>query len=137
VGDTGTVAIRDLEEILTHLSAHQRPGRWCMISGVALPDTVVPAATIIEDEGTTSVVTVAQAQGLGVEPDFVAAWLTLDVNSALEAVGLTAAVAEALATEGIACNVLAGYYHDHLLVPAAQAERSLSILNALGRSHKS
>jgi hypothetical protein len=108
-----------------------------MISGVALPDTVVPAATIIEDEGTTSVVTVAQAQGLGVEPDFVAAWLTLDVNSALEAVGLTAAVAEALATEGIACNVLAGYYHDHLLVPAAQAERSLSILNALGRSHKS
>ena len=93
MGDTGTVAIRDLEEILTHLSAHQRPGRWCMISGVALPDTVVPAATIIEDEGTTSVVTVAQAQGLGVEPDFVAAWLTLDVNSALEAVGLTAAVA--------------------------------------------
>jgi hypothetical protein len=46
-------------------------------------------------------------------------------------------VAEALAAEGIACNVLAGYYHDHLLVPAAQAERSLSILNALGRSHKS
>ena len=63
-----------------------------MISSlVADPDMVV-AATIVEDEGVTSVVSVADAERLGHRPGFVAAWLTLDVESALDSVGLTATV---------------------------------------------
>ena len=44
------------------------------------------------------------------------------MHSALEAVGLTAAVATALAAAGIPANVLAGYSHDHLLVPEDRAD---------------
>ena len=56
--------------------------------------------------------------------------ITLDVNSALDGVGLTAAVAQALAARGIAANVVAGFHHDHVFVPAAQGEAALAALEA-------
>jgi uncharacterized protein len=108
-----------------------------MISSlVADPDMVV-AATIVEDEGVTSVVSVADAERLGHRPGFLAAWLTLDVESALDSVGLTATVATALAGQQIPCNVLAGFHHDHLLVPEGRADEAMAILRSLGRSLKS
>ena len=94
------------------------------------PDVDV-AATIMEDEGPTSVVSVADAERLGERPGFVAAWLTLDVTSALDAVGLTATVATALAADGIACNVLAGFHHDHVLVPEDRADDAIASLMRL------
>ena len=124
----------DLSLLLRNLSVSRRPGRWCVVTDVAAPTEAVVAATIVEDEGVTSVVSVADAARLGLEPGFVAAWLTLDVTSALDVVGLTAAVSTALATAGIACNVLAGYHHDHLLVPEEEADRAVTVLAALGSS---
>ena len=53
------------------------------------------------------------------------------MHSALGAVGLTAAVARALADEGVPCNVLAGAMHDHLLVPEDDAARALDALRRL------
>jgi uncharacterized protein len=46
--------------------------------------------------------------------------ITLDVHSALDGVGLTAAVAVALAAEGIPCNMIAAHHHDHVFVPPAR-----------------
>ncbi|MDH3540770.1 MAG: ACT domain-containing protein [Acidimicrobiia bacterium] len=60
-----------------------------------------------------------------------AAWLTLDVHSALDGIGLTATVTTALAAAGIPCNMLAGAFHDHLLVPTAEADRAIAVLEAL------
>ena len=60
--------------------------------------------------------------------------ITLTVHSALEGVGLTAAVAGALAQAGIACNVVAGYHHDHLFVPWDRREEALAILQRLSQS---
>ena len=57
--------------------------------------------------------------------------ITLQVHSALDGVGLTAAVAGALAAQGIACNMVAAYHHDHAFVPEAQAEAALAVLLAL------
>jgi hypothetical protein len=98
-----------------------------MVTGPVGSDVAV-AATIVEDEGLTSVVSVADAEWSGESPAFVAAWLTLNVESALDAVGLTAAVATALAADGIACNVLAGFHHDHLLVPEERADDAIASL---------
>ncbi len=53
------------------------------------------------------------------------------MHSSLEAVGLTAAVSAALTEAKISCNVLAGFHHDHLLVPVADAERALEVLHEL------
>jgi hypothetical protein len=121
----------DLDDLLANLSVRQRPGRWCMLSGSSTPADVTVLATVVEDEGVTSVIALSDAERLGARPDFVAAWLTLEVRSALDAVGLTAAVAGALAADGIACNVMAGYHHDHLLVPFDKAQRAVALLDAL------
>lgn len=91
-------------------------------------------AIVREDEGTTVVLRVADADAAGIPYDFVAAWITLTVPSDLAAVGLTAAFSAALAAEGISCNVLAGYHHDHLLVPADRRHDALAALERLAAS---
>ena len=57
--------------------------------------------------------------------------VVLRVHSALDGVGLTAAVSGALAEQAISCNVVAAYHHDHLFVPAADAARALRVLQDL------
>jgi hypothetical protein len=130
------MAADDLERLLADLSVHRRPGRWCFVTGLEIPDDVSVVATIVEEEGMTAVLSEGDAERLGLRPDFVAAWLTLEVRSALDGVGLTAAVAGALAAEDIPCNVLAAYHHDHLLVPVDQADRAMAVLAELGASHR-
>jgi uncharacterized protein len=88
-------------------------------------------ALIAEDEGTTAVVSIAEAERRGWPVDFRAAWLTVSVHSSLDAVGLTAAVADVLADRGISCNVLAGYFHDHVLVPLERVEEAIAVLEAV------
>ena len=61
------------------------------------------------------------------------ACITLRIHSSLAAVGLTAAVSGALAAEGISANMIAGFHHDHILLPAADADRALDILKGLSR----
>jgi len=56
--------------------------------------------------------------------------ITLQVHSSLDAVGLTAVVANRLADQGISANVIAGYYHDHIYVAAADGPRVVAILKA-------
>ncbi|XAS73509.1 N-acetyltransferase [Micrococcaceae bacterium Sec5.1] len=90
-------------------------------------------AAVREAEGLTVVLRRREADRLGLSYDFVAAWITLQIHSALEAVGLTAAVSAALTHAGISCNVLAGFHHDHLLVPVADADRALDVLRLLSR----
>lgn len=90
-----------------------------------------PLATYREDEGLTFVLTRSAADEAGLAYGPLLRRITLNVHSALEAVGLTAAVSAALTREGISANVIAAYYHDHIFVPEADAERALSALRAL------
>jgi predicted N-acetyltransferase YhbS len=90
-------------------------------------------AAVREAEGLTVVLRREEAERLGLSYDFVAAWITLQIHSALEAVGLTAAVSSALTTAGISCNVLAGFHHDHLLVPSAERGHAMEVLGLLGQ----
>jgi hypothetical protein len=60
--------------------------------------------------------------------------ISLGVHSALEAVGLTAAVSAALAARGIASNIIAGKHHDHILVPLDRADDALAALIALSEN---
>jgi hypothetical protein len=133
---TEEVVNRNLDTLLAHLSVHKRPGTWCIVSGVDVPHDVAIQASIVEAEGTTTVIATGDAKRLGIHPDFVAAWLTLEVHSALDAVGLTAVVATALAAEGIPCNVLTGYHHDHLLVPAEQSDVAIAVLMAFSEADR-
>ncbi len=132
----------DLGVMLASISVTRRPGTWTFVTSTdpaaAAELLVQPSsggqavgALIREDEGMTAVLTVDLALRLGHAIEFEAAWLTLEVHSALEAVGLTAAVSRVLADEGIPCNVLAGAYHDHLLVPADRADTAIAAIEGL------
>jgi hypothetical protein len=131
------VTEHDLATLLRALRVTRRPGAWCMVSGVELAADVEVQASIVEAEGTTSVISTADASRVGITPEFVMAWLTLDVNSALDAVGLTAAVAGALAEHGLACNVLAAFHHDHLLVGFDEQDRAIEVLQGLAEQANS
>lgn len=104
---------------------------FCSLTDATQLQGVQPLGSFQEREGLTVIVLRQQAEQLQLEIDYVAAWLTLEVHSALAAVGLTAAVAGALAGAGISCNVIAGYYHDHLFVAHTDGPRALGVLQQL------
>jgi len=87
-------------------------------------------ATFQETEGMTLIVPWQRAEEFDVcsEP---MARITLNIHSSLEAVGLTAAVSQALASEAISANVVAGFYHDHIFVPQNAGARAVACLALL------
>ena len=90
-----------------------------------------------EAEGVTLIVRHAKAQSsqLAAQVTDMAgpfACITCQVHSSLEAVGLTAAMAQALTRHNISANVVAGFYHDHLFVAAREATRACEVLAGLG-----
>lgn len=128
----------DLAVMLASITVTRRGGVWTMVTVAddrQAAEVLVRSggvdALIREDEGLTAVVETDIAASLGALGEFRGAWLTLDVHSSLHAIGLTAAVSEALAEVGIACNVLAGHHHDHLLVPVERADDAIAAIEAL------
>jgi hypothetical protein len=120
----------DLGVLLAAMSPEAQPGEWFF--GTVPPGTPVAAkATVHEAEGLSVVVDRREAERLGLSAAHPYRWITLRVHSSLEAVGLTAAVAAALTEVGISCNVLAGAFHDHLLVPARDLVGAVAALDAL------
>ncbi len=125
---------RDLEALLRRASPKRVEGEYVytrLEPGTAVPSGAHPVVTVAEREGLTLVLPRGEADELGLPYEFVAAWITLEVHSALEAVGLTAALSTALAGAGIPANVVAGFAHDHVFVPAGRAAEALRALSSL------
>ncbi|MBG6106655.1 ACT domain-containing protein [Frigoribacterium sp. CG_9.8] len=122
----------DLDALLRHLSPRLNDGRfvYAQVQG-DLPPGIAPIVTVREPEGLTVVIPQHEADDCGLAYDFVAAWITLEVHSALDAVGLTAAVSQALSVAGISANVVAGFTHDHIFVPYNSAARAMRALQDL------
>ncbi|HEX3749903.1 MAG TPA: ACT domain-containing protein [Streptosporangiaceae bacterium] len=110
-------------------SLHPEPYVFTQVKDV--PPGAVPFAVIREDEGVTLVIGRDQADRLGLAYGYVAARITLTINSDLAAVGLTAEVSRVLAEAGISCNVIAGLAHDHLFVDAGRGPEALRLLLGL------
>lgn len=119
---------RDLRVLIRSMQPDLRPGRFVFVTCDEVPEGAEPLAWVREDEGVTVVLGQGAADRLGLPYDFVAAMITLRVHSSLAAVGLTAAVARALADAGISCNVIAGYHHDHLFVSHDDGQRATQLL---------
>lgn len=93
-------------------------------------DAPVPSNAIMlfrEDEGATVVVETDDADTD--EPRW--AQITLRIHSSLDAVGMMAAIATALADREIPCNAVSAYFHDHLFVPWARRDDAVDALRAL------
>lgn len=126
-----------LSELLRSLRPSLNPGVY--VFAMVPPGTdfgsIEPIATFREAEGLTIIADEEQARRAGLRALFRAAWIPLTVHSDLQAVGLTAAVAAALAQAQISCNVVAAAFHDHLFVPIESAEQALDALAMLQQRH--
>jgi PhnB protein len=107
------------------------PERYVFATTGTSHDGLHPVVTVLEDEGVTLVLEQGEADRHGLGYQYVAAMITLRVRSALDEVGLTAAVATALTEHGISCNVVAGHFHDHLFVPPDRGEEAVDVLTSL------
>jgi hypothetical protein len=112
-----------------------RPGDYvfCALSDRVVPAGIAPLLIFQEDEGTTVVVERGDARRMGMPASSSWAWLTLQVQSSLEAVGLLAAVSAELSAHGISCNVVSAFHHDHLFVPLERGEEALELLREVSQ----
>ncbi|OOQ61441.1 ACT domain-containing protein [Mucilaginibacter pedocola] len=127
--------ITDIQILLKAMTPELHAGEYvfCAVAaldGIAMEDII---CFFKEAEAITIIVSKTTADTLDLKYDYVAAWITLTVHSSLQAVGLTAAFSAVLAKAGISCNVIAGYYHDHIFVAHADAEKAMKTLLELQR----
>ena len=124
IGETNLEAlIRNMEPEL-----HEGTYVFASITNIESIPRTMTICEVKEKEGVTVVVSKEDAEQLGLPIDFIASWITLNIHSSLEAVGLTAAFATALGKNNISCNVIAGYYHDHIFVDQKDADKAMKVL---------
>ena len=124
----------NLEILIRSMRPRLRDGAFVFVTFARddlLPENIRPVMSFAEEEGTTWIVSAGVAAGEGLEGTFPSRMITLDVHSALDAVGFLAAVTTALASKGIGVNPVSAYFHDHLFVPVERAEEALRILEEM------
>lgn len=125
----------NLEQLIANMEPVLNKGDYVFVSVAEADLATIPRAITIaeirEKEGITLILPRVNAEQLDLPFDFVASWITLMIHSALEAVGLTAAFSAALAQHQISCNVVAGYYHDHIFVAKRDREKAMEVLREL------
>lgn len=125
----------DLSILIANMEPVLNEGEYVFVSVSDLRS--IPKDNIIsqikEKEGITVILSKENADALGLKYDFIAAWITLHIHSSLDAVGLTAAFSTALAENGISCNVVAGYYHDHIFVDSQDGIGAMNTLRSLAK----
>ncbi|MBP6433024.1 MAG: ACT domain-containing protein [Ferruginibacter sp.] len=123
----------NLQKLLQTMQPKHNTGEYvfCTIEFLHLIDNTKVVCFFKETEGYTIIIDKAIADEKQLSYTAVFSWITLTVHSSLEAVGLTAAISTALSSNGISCNVVAAYYHDHIFVPVKDAEKAMSVLEAL------
>lgn len=123
----------DLNKLIKGLSPKLNDGEYVFtsIKNIELLNASEVICTFKEKEGLTLVLERNRADELGLKYNFIASWISLEVHSSLNAVGLTSLVTTELANNEISCNVIAGYYHDHIFVSNKDSLKTLEILNYL------
>jgi hypothetical protein len=137
---SNAVGERDLAKILQGLAPRlgSNDYTFCTVPSRRVQDLerlvmVQPLLMFREQEGVTLIVRTSEAERLGLGGSSGWRRITLLAHSHLEAAGLTAAISGALAEQGIPANMVAGYFHDHVFVPAPRADEAVEVLLGLAR----
>ncbi len=96
-----------------------------------VPDGLSPRMLFQEEEGTTLILRIEDAEAHGYSCEFPSRMITLDVHSSLEAIGFIARITGELAKAGISINPIAGFYHDHIFVPDGQEQDAVRVLEQI------
>ncbi|GAB5414386.1 MAG: ACT domain-containing protein [Congregibacter sp.] len=122
--------VTNLNQMLRHLDPilHPQELAFCTLPSDEDPEFEHCLAMFREEEGVTLVLPALVARESNYAFTGTYRRITLQVHSSLDAVGLTAAFSKALTEVGISANVIAAFYHDHIFVPSADAERAMQAL---------
>jgi hypothetical protein len=121
----------DLSTLLQTLQPELSAEAFVFVSvSYAVSPTQLANALMVykEDEGTTLILESSFASNEGFAVDSIFKRITCNVHSSLDAVGMTAVMSAALTKANISANVVAGYYHDHIFVPAGRADEAITVL---------
>lgn len=127
----------DINLLVKSMKPELNPGEYVFVTVDDL-DSIERSSTICEfkeKEGTTLIIEKKKADQMKLPYDYIAAWITLTIHSSLNVVGLTALFSTELAKNDISCNVIAGYYHDHIFVAEKDAEKAVALLTALSKNN--
>ncbi|TWV95717.1 ACT domain-containing protein [Chitinophaga pinensis] len=129
--------ITDLARLLKDMTPQLQQGEYvfCTVPDNQAIDIKDILGSFREEEGITLILSRETADRLQLSYTYIAAWITLKVHSSLSAVGLTAAFSSALGREGISCNVVAAFYHDHIFVAKEDAAKAIETLKGLTVNH--
>lgn len=121
---------KDLAKLCATIEPELAPSTYVYCS---FPDFILPAglsalSTFREPEGQSAVLDVRDAERYTLSYTFKSRLITLNVHSSLDAVGFLAVVSAHLSRARIPCNAIAGYFHDHILVPVDRADEALAVL---------
>ena len=126
----------NLQALIANMESVLNDGEYVFatVENTAAIPRDITICEIKEQEGITVVLSKKDAERLGLDFEFAAAWITLNIHSSLEAVGLTAAFSTELGKNNISCNVIAGYYHDHIFVDKNDEDKAMSVLREMAKS---
>ncbi len=129
---------KDLDVLLKKMHPFLNKGEFVFFYSPKIKKEILNDAILLfkETEGTTVILPKTIADNLNIEYTSIFSWITLLVNSSLNAIGFTAKFSSELARHNINCNVIAGYHHDHIFVNKTNSERAIEILKQLSENHK-
>ena len=129
---------KDINELLRGMTPRLNDGDYVFIAVKDLSeiDRDITICEFKEKEGNTVIIEKHIADKLNYNYDYIASWITLMIHSSLDSVGLTAAFSSELAKNDISCNVIAGYYHDHIFVEKKDSHKAIQVLKQLSESNK-
>ena len=128
----------DLHNLLRDMKPKLNDGEYvfCAVGSLQQAAALNPICLFQEQEAVTAILSRPKADEAALPYSMTYSWITLTVHSSLEAVGLTAAVSQALTNANISCNMVAAYYHDHIFVSIRDAQRAMDVLQGLSPQEK-
>lgn len=95
---------------------------------------LTPRMQFLEEEGMTLILPKHEAETIGIHYEFPCHMITLNIHSALDAVGFLATITKKLASLNMGVNPVSGFYHDHLFIPEDRAEDAMTALKELSET---